>query len=102
MGISKPQIPRNKSRYCRDLTTDKLCRLGVESQHSQQGENGESHKGGDPTREEQKMLTIAEWMRIPLKISVVINRDGRATIMVPWEDERKNALDDGQEGRWEK
>lgn len=46
------------------------------------------------------MLTIADWTRIALKISGVINRDGRATIMVPWEDGRKNAQDDGQEGRW--
>lgn len=73
-----------------------------ESQHSQQGEDRESHKGEDPTSEEQKMLTIADWTRIALKISGVINRDGRATIMVPWEDGRKNAQDDGQEGRWGK
>lgn len=84
-----------------DLTADILCKLRDESHHSQQGEDRESHSGGDPaSSEEQKMPTIADWTRIPLTASVVINRDGRATMMVSWEDGRKNARDDGQEGRW--
>lgn len=74
----------------RDSTTDTLCKLRHESQHGQQREDREGHKGGGssiliPTSEKQKMLTI-DTTRIPLRASAVVNGDGKAAIMAPWED----------------
>lgn len=83
-----------------DSTTDILCKLRHESQHSQQREDRESHKGGEssilvPTSEKPKTLTIDDGTRIALQASAVVNGDGKVTIMAPWEDGKKNARDNG-------
>lgn len=87
----------------KDSTTDILCKLRHESQHSQQREDREGHKGGGssiliPISEKQKTLTMDDDKNTTVSFSSSQWR-WKSRNNGALGDGRKNAQGDGEEGR---